>query len=154
MQTDTRCPVSWRSRPASFVSLMALYESNYIRLGWLVPDLPAICDATISNVAGDCPLHLEICERTRYTTSLTLTYLFDDQLGQVRDPDLLVRVYHDARLAEVRECARWHRHSVLESIRSELARALGDRWLRNLMLNKWLDYCVERGHRFVPASGV
>jgi uncharacterized protein YqiB (DUF1249 family) len=37
---------------------------------------------------------------------------------------------------------------MLESIRSELARAVGDRWLRNMMLNKWLDYCVERGHRF------
>ena len=33
-------------------------------------------------------------------------------------------------------------------MRSQLARDLGDRWLRNVMLNKWLDYCVERGHRF------
>jgi uncharacterized protein YqiB (DUF1249 family) len=37
---------------------------------------------------------------------------------------------------------------MLESLRSELARELGDRWLRNVMLNKWLDYCFERGHRF------
>ncbi len=37
---------------------------------------------------------------------------------------------------------------MLESLRSQLARDLGDRWLRNVMLNKWLDYCVERGHHF------
>jgi uncharacterized protein YqiB (DUF1249 family) len=148
-ETDTNCAVSWRSKPGSFVSLMSLYESNYIRLGWLIANLREVDGTIISNVAGDCPLHLRVDERCRYTTTLTLTYLFDDGDSQVADPDLQIRVYHDARLAEVQSCARWHRHAMLESIRSDLARALGDRWLRNVMLNKWLDYCVERGHRFV-----
>ena len=103
----------------------------------------------ISRVAGDCALHLGVDERRRYTTTLRLTYMFDDAgRYRVADPDLQIRVYHDARLAEVQACARWHRHSMLESLRSQLARELGDRWLRNVMLNKWLDYCVERGHRF------
>lgn len=166
LRTDTDCAVSWRARPASFVSLMSLYESNYIRLGWLIDDLAAISGAAVSNVAGDCPLHLRIEDRSRYTTTLTLTYLFDDAAANgslvsgplvdgkqapLADPDLQIRVYHDARLAEVQSCARWHRHSMLESLRSELARDLGDRWLRNVMLNKWLDYCVERGHRFLQS---
>jgi uncharacterized protein YqiB (DUF1249 family) len=150
--TDTNCAVSWRSRPGSFVSLMSLYESNYIRLGWLIPQLDAIEGECVSNVAGDCPLHLRIDERTKYTTTLTLTYLFEDGDTRIADPDLQIRIYHDARLAEVQACARWHRHTMLEAIRSDLARALGDRWLRNIMLNKWLDYCVERGHRFAPAT--
>lgn len=159
---DTNCPVSWRARPGSFVSLMSLYESNYIRLRALIPQLDAIGTNAISTVAGDCPLHVMIEDRSRYTTTLTLTYLFDapaDDSGTavaaLRDPDLQIRVYHDARLAEVQSCARWHRHEVLESIRSECARALGDRWLRNVMLNKWLDYCVDRGHRFdAPAASM
>jgi uncharacterized protein YqiB (DUF1249 family) len=25
---------------------------------------------------------------------------------------------------------------------------LDDRWRRNTMLNKWLEYCVDRGHQF------
>lgn len=147
-ENDTYCAVSWRSRPGSFVSLMSLYESNYIRLSWLVPHLSAIEGVLISEVRDDCPLHLGVIERTRYTTTLSLTYLFDDANGVIADPDLQIRVYHDARLAEVQSCARWHRHAMMESIRSQLARDLGDRWLRNVMLNKWLDYCVERGHRF------
>lgn len=153
-ETDTNCAVSWRSRPGSFVSLMSLYESNYIRLGWLIPRLQDIETTCVSSVAGDCPLHLRIDERAKYTTTLTLTYLFDDGAMRVADPDLQIRVYHDARLAEVQACARWHRHAMLQAIRSELARALGDRWLRNVMLNKWLDYCVDRGHRFFPATAV
>jgi uncharacterized protein YqiB (DUF1249 family) len=148
LQSDTNCAVSWRARPASFVSLMSLYESNYIRLGWLIPSLHSMSGTAISTVAGDCPLHLTVEEHSRYTTTLLLTYVFEDASGTTTDPDLQIRVYHDAKLAEVQACARWHRHSMLESIRSELARALGERWLRNMMLNKWLDYCVERGHRF------
>lgn len=149
LPTDTDCAVSWRARPASFVSLMSLYESNYIRLGWLIQDLSRVADdGAVSTVPGDCPLHLRIEERSRYTTTLLLTYRFEQDDLLVTDPDLQIRVYHDARLAEAQACARWHRHAALEAIRSELARDLGDRWLRNVMLNKWLDYCVERGHRF------
>ena len=148
INSDVNCPVSWRSRPGSFVSLMSLYESNYIRLSWLVPDLAVAAATQVSTVNGDLPLHFAIEERSRYTTTLRLTYMFDDAGGTLADPDLLIRVYHDARLAEVQACARWHRHALLESMRSQLARDLGDRWLRNVMLNKWLDYCVERGHRF------
>jgi uncharacterized protein len=151
-ENDTNCVVSWRSRPGSFVSLMSLYESNYIRLAWLVPDLRGFVAPQTSIVDGDCPLHLAVDERSRYTTTLRLTYVFEDDTGPVADPDLQIRVYHDARLAEVQSCARWHRHAALESIRSQLARELGERWLRNVMLNKWLDYCVERGHRFPEVS--
>jgi uncharacterized protein len=152
LETDTNCAVSWRAQRGSFVSLMSLYESNYIRLRWLAPELNDICGAAISQVPGDCALHLTILERSRYTTTFTLTYLFEDATGVVADPDLQVRVYHDAKLAEVQACARWHRHATLASIRSQLARQLGERWLRNIMLNKWLDYCVERGHRFTQAG--
>lgn len=150
--SDTNCAVSWRARPGSFVSLMSLYESNYIRLAWLAPDLHAIEQPLISNVAGDCPLYLAVDERSRYTTTLRLTYVFDGAEGPLADPDLQIRVYHDARLAEVQSCARWHKHPLLESLRSRLAGQLGDRWLRNVMLNKWLDYCVERGHSFPNTS--
>ena len=35
MIADQWCRTSWRARPGSFVSLMTLYESNFVRLGWL-----------------------------------------------------------------------------------------------------------------------
>jgi uncharacterized protein YqiB (DUF1249 family) len=147
-QSDSTCVASWRARPASFVSLMTLYESNYIRLGWLVPDIEQISGSMISTVAGDCPLHLQVEEHSRYTTTFKLTYFFEEGDSLRADPDLSVRVYHDARLAEVRSCAQWHQHEVLRSLQSSCTQVLGDRWARNMMLNKWLDYCVERGHRF------
>ena len=38
MIADSLCVTSWRARPVSFVSLMTLYESNYIRLHALLGD--------------------------------------------------------------------------------------------------------------------
>ena len=147
--SDSACLTSWRARPASFVSLMTLYESNYIRLRWLIADIAGITGTRVSKVGGDCPLHLEVEEQARYTTTFRLTYFFEEAGGSRRaDPDLVVRVYHDARLAEVCSCSRWHRHTVLRSLRAQDSKSLDERWARNMMLNKWLDYCVERGHRF------
>ena len=62
-------------------------------------------------------------------------------------------MYHDARLAEASHCSRWVRHAGLAGLRQSLPRSLGERWMRNMLLNKWLDYCGERGHRLCFAPG-
>lgn len=153
---DSLCRVSWRSRPGGFVGLMTLYESNYIRLRQLLGEPRDLPDKAVSSPKDDCPLYLRVDERSRYTTTFTLTYRFDEPGGAVFDPDLQVRVYHDARLGESLQCARWHRHPVLGRLHvalrdNEAARAMDERWSRNMMLNKWLDYCAERGHLFGQA---
>jgi uncharacterized protein YqiB (DUF1249 family) len=156
MSADSLCVTSWRARPASFVGLMTLYESNYLRLRGLAGDLRALTGPRVSSVASDCDLHLDTVEHSPYTTVFRLTYFFEDAPGLLADPDLEVRVYHDARLAEASRCGRWVRHPGLASIRSRMSVSLGERWLRNMLLNKWLDYCVDRGHRFagLPADAV
>jgi uncharacterized protein len=153
MFADTQCVTSWRARPVSFVSLMTLYESNYIRLRSLAGDVKRASGTHVSRVRGDCDLHLNVLEHSPYTSILRLTYWFDEASGAVADPDLEVRVYHDARLVEATRCGRWLRHPGLEAIRSSVGATLGERWLRNMLLNKWLEYCMERGHSFTAAAG-
>ena len=149
MLGDDLCAVSWRARPGSFVGLMTLYESNYIRLGWLAGDLRGLAGEHRSRVARDVVLKLTVLERGPYTTMLQLTYAFGGAPEWPDAPDLGVRVYHDARVAEA--------HAFGASTRSTARPAadgddLGSRWVRNVMLNKWLEYCVDRGHRFGAAS--
>lgn len=127
---------------------MTLYESNFVRLGWLVSDLRAVTDSVVSKVSGDCDLHLTPVELSRYTSVFRLTYEFSEGAVVVRDPDLEVCVYHDARLAEVRGFRGLLRHPSLTRLHSRLNRELDQRWTRNMMLNKWLEYCAERGHHF------
>jgi len=159
MFNDTTSLVSWRSRPRSFVALMSLYESNYLRLAALAGNLRELDGVRVSRVADDCDLRLMVTERSPYTTSLELTYLFPEgdaspAGGGTTYPDMRVRVYHDARLVEAQEwSAEWHarsvaRHEVLRRLRGAAERELDQRWARNTMLNKWLEYCSDRGHGF------
>ena len=148
MLTDVLSIVSWRSRPRSFVALMSLYESNYLRLAALTGDLKSMDDVRVSRVPEDCDLRLTITERSPYTTSFDLTYLFPDADGLTTYPDMRVRVYHDARLVEAQEWASQHEHEALRRLRGVAERELDQRWARNTMLNKWLEYCIDRGHGF------
>ena len=132
---------------------MGLYESNFIRLGWLAGDLTALAGRYASVVPGDCDLVLTVTERSPYTSTLNLTYLLPDAQGAVRCPDMRVRIYHDAHLVEAQQWAAAHTQPLLQTLRSRAERELDQRWARNVMLNKWLEYCVERGHRFSASSG-
>jgi len=148
MLNDALTLVSWRSRPRSFVALMSLYESNYLRLAELAGDLKQLADVRISRVADDCDLRLSVTERSPYTTSFDLTYLFQQDDVVSTYPDMRVRVYHDARLVEAQEWASQHDHEALRRLRGLAERELDQRWARNTMLNKWLEYCIDRGHGF------
>jgi uncharacterized protein len=153
MILDSLVITSWRARPVSFTSLMTLYESNFIRLQALVGDVRRHTGSKVSRVDGNCDLHFEVQQHAPYTSMVRLTYIFEDKSGTVLDPDLELRVYHDAKLAEASQCGRWIMHPSLEHVRAGIPRQLGERWLRNMMLNKWLDYCVECGHAFDPPAG-
>ncbi len=133
-------------KPRSFVGLMALYESNYLRLLNLIPDLDRIDGCYRSTVAGDCCLHVEILQRCRYTITLSLTYQFETDDGMIADPDMRVRAYLDGHLAEVQSLCGDLRHAELQRLVCAHKKELDGRWRRNVILNKWLEYLIEQGH--------
>jgi len=134
------------AKPRSFVGLMAMYESNYLRLLRLIPELDRLDGCFRSRVAGDCDLHVEILERCRYTVTLSLTYHFETDDGLLADPDMTVRAYLDGQLAEVMGVGRRQRHPALREFVREHRKELDRRWRSNTVLNKWLDYLTEQGH--------
>lgn len=135
--------IQWK--PRGFVALMSLYESNYLRLRRLLAEAaPRPGASLVSRVAGDPPLQLDGLERGPYTLTLRMTYLFDDGT----DPDLVIRVYEDAHLAEAMACSDAQRHPLFSEFATGAGSQLERRWARNLMLNKWLAHCHDRGHAF------
>ncbi len=133
-------------KPKSFVGLMAMYESNYLRLLHLIPELERLDGCYRSRVAGDCDLYVEIMERCRYTVTLSLTYYFDAGKGRIADPDMMVRAYLDGQLAEAMSLCGKHRHAELRRLAKEHRKELDSRWQRNVVLNKWLEYLSDQGH--------
>ena len=127
----------------SFAGLMELYEQSYIRLRNIAPDLE-VADEMISTVDGHQDLYLSVTQRCRYTTMLRLTYRFEDDGGAVFEPDLHVKVYHDARVAEVQQM---HSRSKGPLYMAEI---IEQKWMMNRFLYKWLGYCLYQGHYFQP----
>jgi len=148
MLCEADIKVSWRARPRGFVALMGLYESNYLRFRQLAGDPTRLAGTLVSRVAGDCELQLAVLEQMPYTSTLILTYVLNsaENAPAERLPDLRVRAYHDARLLEAEEFQAQHKTRG-QGVRPG-ERELHQRWARNMMLNKWLEYCTERGHRF------
>lgn len=139
--------------PGSFSALMDLYERNYINIRRLMPMMPPVSAVRVSQTPGGLDLHLCVIERCRYTSELILTYQFDQEDGRrVAEPDLRIRVYHDARLAEV-VAAHLRHHAFLETDQRDVAHTnpirLCNRWRINRFLYKWLTYCLRQGHRFI-----
>ena len=130
----------------TFASLMDLYERNYILIRRLAPELPAAGTRQESTAATGLPLHLEVLDRHAYTTDLSLTYQFQKPTGRIAEPNLQVRVYHDARVAEV--MVAHVRHWPVFTHDDIDTRDLYRRWKVNRFLFKWLSYCLYQGHRF------
>lgn len=150
MIADSLLKLARPARPGSFTALMSLYESNHVRLGWLLPASHRFGPDLVSAPETDLPLFLDVLERARYTTTLRMTYFFEEDGAWVPDPDLRIRIYHDARLAEVMACTPRPRHEALRGFDAGAGAELSRRWTRNVMLNKWLEYCLDRNHRFRP----
>jgi len=125
---------------------MSLYESNYLRLQQLVPELERLDGYYRSRVAGACDLHVEIIDRSRYTVTLSLSYFFYESERRIAEPDMKVRAYLDGQLAEAMSLCGDHRHVELNGPSGVHREELDRRWSRNVVLNKWLEYLMDQGH--------
>lgn len=131
-----------------FASLMELYEQNYVLMRLLVPELKNMgCGEFESTPPGAMPLVLDQVEHNRYTTTFKLTYRFSSEHRHAREPDLAIRLYHDARSCEVMSgLLPGNRYEIRRTRNLEEGRRL------NRFLHKWLRYCLRQGHGFTDVE--
>jgi len=129
---------------------MRIYEQNYRLLLRLVPNLDDVEEGDISSGQEDAmSLHLSVLERNSYTVTVHLTYLIPKEGGGFKaTPDLQIRLYHDAKVAEV---YLYNKHGQVDA--QQFGISVGDseitsRCKINAFLEKWLAYCVSCGHQF------
>lgn len=130
-----------------FSSLMDLYEQNYMLVRLLAPELKQMGSGCfVSAAPGTLTLELSELQHSRYTSTFKLTYRFssDSARGRSeREPDLAIRLYHDARSCEVMS-------GLMPEGRVEVRRTrdLEEGRRLNRFLNRWLSYCLRQGHQF------
>ena len=128
------------NRPLGLGALIEMYESNYAGLrrlfgyalrepGWHVSHSP---------VNGE--LHLEVERRSAFTTVLRMTYLFPEEGHSRPEPDLVVNLYEDARVAEVACWSQCYGDGDAEPA------TFADCWRRNRVLGKWLEFLTDAHH--------
>tara|TARA_Y100001935_G_C17311402_1_gene516686 strand:- start:2072 stop:2551 length:480 start_codon:yes stop_codon:yes gene_type:complete len=124
--------------------LVELCGENYTHLQRLIPELKLMKGKYTSRSKSGKDLHIEVLEHTKYTSSLRMTHHFAGEELEEREPDVYMKVYNDAALAEVLELSQY----AIPELSLYEAPGLENKWQVNLFVSKWLSYCVFQGHSF------
>jgi uncharacterized protein YqiB (DUF1249 family) len=128
--------------------LHRLHEQNYSLLMRLIPCLRELQGECQSVGRHGHILYLKVLDVTPYTMTLALTEYLQTGAFKLAYPDLEMRIYFDARVAEVlrfksRTGISWHEP---DPEYRRLTRPSVERL--NEFLHHWLIRCLKNGHRF------
>ena len=131
------------AEPNSFVGLMTLYESNYIKLNHLFPNIKQYDDdRSIKSPFGN-DIQLGVNKKTKYTMIISMTYSFEESEIIEYEPNLTIKIYFDSRSAEVIGIGKLSKKNKLRDITYQNKDIINQLWRRNIILNKWLDYIID-----------
>lgn len=131
--------------------LMRVYETNYAKLNALLPRQPSVDDARCYQ-AAHMTYQLKVLEVTKYTTLVEVSQ--SDESSVFPLPLMSVRLYHDARVAEVCSSdqqtqiqARYEYPNTKMMQKDEKAQI-------NRFLGDWLSFCLKHGISRAPINNI
>ncbi|MEQ1557546.1 MAG: DUF1249 domain-containing protein [Methyloglobulus sp.] len=127
-------------------------EANFQKLFQLIPDLRIFKDKATGIAPCNTLLYVQIIEQTAYTLTIELSHCFSKKPDELMVPEVRIRLYLDAQLAEViSDHARASVNHVFKDF--GLSREIMNyKWRLNFFLQKWLDHCLTKGYRFTPQA--
>ena len=130
------------------LELQAACEANYVRLMRLLPDMRNDPDTRrIAMSQGDRLLGvlvLTVTESCPYTTTVQVRQ--EHCLPWLPVPKMDVRVYHDARMAEVISAENARRIRGIYSYPNAQMHQPDEKNQLNLFLGEWLGHCLACGY--------
>ena len=135
-------------------------ELNYARLMRLLPRLSTVDLHEFGvELAGrpSLQLRLEVKERCKYTTMLDVSQRsldgVDQALPWVVNPTFSLRIYHDAKMAEVISFDRHHRLQAKYDYPNDKMYQADEKAQLNQFLGEWLSHCIQYGHALEDLAG-
>ncbi len=120
------------------ISLTQLHEFNHKLLLALLPS--DLQKATYHSTVRNKPrLQVKVREQFKFTTEIAMCMLFDDAVSDA----LVIRIYHDARLAELVYSNEFEKQYRQLGGRVDSKNQADLRYSQNCFLNKWLIYLLE-----------
>lgn len=138
------------------VELQAACEANYARLMQLLPGMRDGADSKrqarrVALSQGEQllgVLALDVLETCPYTSTLSVRQ--EHSLAWLPVPQLEVRVYHDARMAEVVGAQSARRFHGRYPYPNAAMHQPDEKTQLNLFLGEWLSHCLACGHEPAP----
>ncbi|HHO69923.1 MAG TPA: DUF1249 domain-containing protein [Halothiobacillus sp.] len=127
---------------ATFDFLMEVFEHNYILVRRLLGDLRQLSDQQHLRNDNGPDILVECTERGPYTFTLKFTHQLFAMANIQKLPVIPVRIYMDARLAEV-----WEHQANTTCLKDKAISCLQQRWRRNRFLLRWLTYLLQQGYQ-------
>ncbi|USD64901.1 DUF1249 family protein [Vibrio sp. SCSIO 43136] len=128
-------------------ALMRVYETNYAKLNALLPNQPSVGDVRSYQVA-DLAYQLEVSEVTKYTTLIDVCQC--DEVPSFPLPKMTVRLYHDARVAEVCASEQISRVQARYDYPNKKMAQKDEKFQLNRFLGEWLTFCLKNGISRAP----
>ncbi|CAM5340253.1 hypothetical protein SSTU70S_04063 [Stutzerimonas stutzeri] len=132
--------------------LQATCEANYLRLLRLLPEMrQSGRTRRIAISQGDQLLGvlvLQVLENCPYTTTVQVSQ--EHCLSWLPVPRMEVRVYHDARMAEVVRAENARRLRGIYHYPNAQMHQPDEKNQLNLFLGEWLSHCQACGHELEP----
>lgn len=140
-------------------NFMARCEANYLRLLRLFPGMATDTERRLGlTTQPQTQIVMTVIERAKFTTLLSIEQNTQGLNGQAtvesrrwnRPPVLKVRVYHDAKLAEVVSCDDAHRVSPNNAYPNKRMLQRDEKAQWNRFLEEWLTMCSKYGYVSAP----
>jgi uncharacterized protein YqiB (DUF1249 family) len=122
--------------------LMRVYETNYAKLNALLPFQPCVDDVRCYQTER-IVYQLEVIEVTKYTTLIKICQ--SDDVLTFPLPTMSVRLYHDARVAEVCATEQLSRIHARYDYPNDTMAQKDEKAQINRFLGDWLTFCLKHG---------
>jgi uncharacterized protein YqiB (DUF1249 family) len=133
---------------------MALCEANYARLIKLLPDVDD-CDQRnfiVDMAQQQSTVSICVLERFKFTTSVAISQSsvltkLDPEIQRMMSPTVQVRLYHDAKMAEVTGSNNHQQLKGKYDYPNESMYQVDEKLQLNEYLGQWLSHCLTHGYQ-------
>lgn len=134
----------------------ALNEANYLRLEKLLGD----CEASryefywTSPGGSEVEVLIEVVERFKFTTTLNISKINPEMPAPMQAVALTLRLYHDARMAEVVTWTQGKQLSGVYQYPNDRMYQIDEKAQANVYLSEWLAHLLRHGitrHAWAPS---
>jgi hypothetical protein len=123
-------------------TMLAICEANYTRMMRLLPDVDTERLEYQFSAGKNLHYRIRIIESARYTSTLEM-HQISSSTALFLQPAMQVRLYHDARVAEVIKNQRIGSFNASYSYPNQRMHQKNEKQMVNRFLAEWLQFCLH-----------